>query len=228
MLLVLSLIASFAVPVQATGLSWEKVDRAVSADLADRLVQNETEEPTHRDTDIVRVSIVLEEKPTIQAGYSTMAIAQNHKAMAYQERLQAKQQVVAQNISSQVLGGKALDVVWNLTLVGNLISANVPYGKLEAIAQVDGVKDVCLEQQYAPAEAARSEDVAQPQMYTSAGMIGSDTAWLEGDPAIPEPEAGSQSLIPAQIRITSPSKQRHLSTLWRKMPARRACPTPTT
>ena len=180
MLLVLSLIASFAVPVQATGLSWEKVDRAVSADLADRLVQNETEEPTHRDTDIVRVSIVLEEKPTIQAGYSTMAIAQNHKAMAYQERLQARQQVVAQNISSQVLGGKALDVVWNLTLVGNLISANVPYGKLEAIAQVDGVKDVCLEQQYAPAEAARSEDVAQPQMYTSAGMIGSDTAWLEG------------------------------------------------
>lgn len=115
MLLVLSLIASFAVPVQATGLSWEKVDRAVSADLADRLVQNETEEPTHRDTDIVRVSIVLEEKPTIQAGYSTMAIAQNHKAMAYQERLQARQQVVAQNISSQVLGGKALDVVWNLT-----------------------------------------------------------------------------------------------------------------
>ena len=74
-----------------------------------------------------------------------MAIAQNHKAMAYQERLQARQQVVAQNISSQVLGGKALDVVWNLTLVGNLISANVPYGKLEAIAQVDGVKDVCLE-----------------------------------------------------------------------------------
>ena len=64
--------------------------------------------------------------------------------------------------------------------MGNLISANVPYGKLEAIAQVDGVKDVCLEQQYAPAEAARSEDVAQPQMYTSAGMIGSDTAWLEG------------------------------------------------
>ena len=100
MLLVLSLIASFAVPVQATGLSWEKVDRAVSADLDDRLVQNETEEPTHRDTDIVRVSIVLEEKPTIQAGYSTMAIAQNHKAMAYQERLQARQQVVAQNISS--------------------------------------------------------------------------------------------------------------------------------
>lgn len=180
MLLVLSLLASFAVPVQATGLSWEKVDRAVSADLADRLVQNEAEEPAHRDTDIVRVSIVLEEKPTMQAGYSTMAIAQNQQAMAYQERLQARQQAVARNISAQVLGGKALDVVWNLTLVGNLISANVPYGKLEAIAQVDGVQSVCLEQQYAPAENAQSEDVAQPQMYPSAGMIGSDTVWLEG------------------------------------------------
>ena len=180
LLLALSLLASFAVPVRAAGLSWNAVDTAVSADLADCLVQGEAQETVHRDTDLVRVSIVLEEKPTVQAGYSTMDIARNDGAMAYRESLQARQQAVAQSISAQALGGQALDVVWNLTLVGNIISANVPYGKLEAISQVEGVRSVSLERQYAPAEASRGDEGAQPQMYTSAGMIGSDAAWLEG------------------------------------------------
>ncbi len=180
LLLALSLLASFAVPVQAAGLSWNAVDRAVSADLTGRLVQGEVQETAYRDTDLVRVSIVLEEKPTVQAGYSTMNIARNDGAMAYRENLQVRQQAVARNISAQALGGQALDVVWNLTLVGNIISANVPYGKLEAISQVEGVQSVSLERQYAPAEASRGEEAAQPQMYTSAGMIGSDAAWLEG------------------------------------------------
>ncbi|MFR0734705.1 MAG: S8 family serine peptidase [Oscillospiraceae bacterium] len=174
------MLASFVVPVRAAGLSWNAVDTAVSADLADRLVQGEAQETVHRDTDLVRVSIVLEEKPTVQAGYSTMDIARNDGAMAYRESLQARQQAVAQSISAQALGGQALDVVWNLTLVGNIISANVPYGKLEAISQVEGVRSVSLERQYAPAEASRGDEGAQPQMYTSAGMIGSDAAWLEG------------------------------------------------
>ena len=144
LLLALSLLASFVVPVRAAGLSWNAVDTAVSADLADRLVQGEAQETVHRDTDLVRVSIVLEEKPTVQAGYSTMDIARNDGAMAYRESLQARQQAVAQSISAQALGGQALDVVWNLTLVGNIISANVPYGKLEAISQVEGVRSVIL------------------------------------------------------------------------------------
>ncbi len=111
LLLALSLLASFAVPVRAAGLSWNAVDTAVSADLADRLVQGEAQETVHRDTDLVRVSIVLEEKPTVQAGYSTMDIARNDGAMAYRESLQARQQAVARSISTQVLGGQALDVV---------------------------------------------------------------------------------------------------------------------
>ena len=143
-------------------------------------MQGEAQETVHRDTDLVRGSIELEEKPTVQAGYSTMDIARNDGAMAYRESLQARQQAVAQSISAQALGGQALDVVWNLTLVGNIISAKVPYGKLEAISQVEGVRSVSLERQYAPAEASRGDEGAQPQMYTSAGMIGSDAAWLEG------------------------------------------------
>ena len=111
LLLALSLLASFVVPVRAAGLSWNAVDTAVSADLADRLVQGEAQETVHRDTDLVRVSIVLEEKPTVQAGYSTMDIARNDGAMAYRESLQARQQAVAQSISAQALGGQALDAL---------------------------------------------------------------------------------------------------------------------
>lgn len=42
---------------------------------------------------------------------------------------------MASRISRQCLAGEALDVVWNLTLATNAISANVAYGKLEEIRQ---------------------------------------------------------------------------------------------
>lgn len=47
---------------------------------------------------------------------------------------------MAQRISAQALDGQALQVRWNLTLAANAISADVRYGDLEAIAQVQGVK----------------------------------------------------------------------------------------
>ena len=53
-------------------------------------------------------------------------------------------------ISNRALNGRPLDVVWNMTLVGNIISAWVPYGSLEKIAAIDGVKTVAMEAQYAP------------------------------------------------------------------------------
>ncbi len=44
-----------------------------------------------------------------------MGIARNQEAMAYQDSLRTAQETMAQTISAQVLGGRALDVVWNLT-----------------------------------------------------------------------------------------------------------------
>ena len=182
--LVAALLASFAVPVSAapgtaqSGISWKESNRAVSLDYSDRLAETHTE-PTPAPTDVVRVSIVLEDKPTVQAGFSTMDIAQNAEAMAYSAKLQAKQETVAQKISTQALGGKTLDVVWNLTLVGNVISANVPYGKIEAIERVSGVKGVVLERTYEPCVVSK-EETSTPQMFTSSGMIGSNMVWSNG------------------------------------------------
>ena len=181
LVLVAALIAGFAVPINAASndVTWKESNREVSLDVSDRLAETHVEESAHKPTDIVRVSIVLEDKPTVQAGFSTMGIAQNAEAMAYSADLQAKQETLARTISTQALGGKKLDVVWNLTLVGNVISANVPYGKIEAIRAVDGVKGVVLERTYEPCVVSKQE-TADPQMFTSSNMIGSNLVWSNG------------------------------------------------
>ena len=156
------------------GLRWKESDVEISWDRTDRLTQGELHGMTaHKPTDMVRVSIVLEYAPTLKMGYSTNGIGSNSDAKAYDLQLQKVQQEMARTISAQALGGKELDVVWNLTLVSNIISANVPYGKIEAIKTIAGVEDVVLERKYETTEAEKNT-------YTSAGMVGATTVWQTG------------------------------------------------
>lgn len=91
--------------------------------------------------DLVRVSIILEDTSTLEA-YSDAAaegtLAEDAAAVSYRAALQRKQDSIVRKISSTILGREELDVVWNLTLVANLISANVEYGKIEQIKQIPG------------------------------------------------------------------------------------------
>ncbi len=164
----------------APKLSWKESDTKISWDSSDRLV-DKNELHTGTDTPLptaeVRVAIVLEKAPTAAAGFSTRNIGANAEARAYDEALEIYQAQMADAISAQALDGKKLDVVWNLTLVANMISAKVPYGKLDAIRAVPGVKAVALEQQYEPQVA--KEEVGT-KMYPSSGMIGSPMAWASG------------------------------------------------
>ena len=181
LVLVAALLAGFYVPgVQAasTGLSWKETDQRINHQLANPKEETAPQED-RLPSEPVRVSIVLEDKSTIQAGYSTRNISRNGEALAYGSRLQAKQEALAQTISAQVLGGKKLDVVWNLTLAANLISARVPYGTIDAISQIEGVKAVILEKTYTPCVVNRDE-VAQPQMFASLAMTGSSLTWANG------------------------------------------------
>lgn len=70
-------------------------------------------------------------------------------------------------------------MVWNLTLAANLISANVPYGEIEAIRGVDGVKDVVLEAKYEPCKTEQTT-ADGPMMATSGNMIGTSVAYAAG------------------------------------------------
>lgn len=75
-------LSAFAAEDTGASVSFSKVDNSsVSASPTDRAtVEDAAEETTYADTDEVRVSIVLDEKSTIAAGYSTESIAENNSA----------------------------------------------------------------------------------------------------------------------------------------------------
>lgn len=182
-LLTLVMVFSLVLPAAAANkpeeVGFEQIDNsAVKTDLSGRVVEGTAEAPQYSSSEIVRVSIVLEGASTIEAGYSTSGIAENAEAMAYRETLEQQQAKMEQKISREVLGGKKLDVVWNLTLAANIISANVAYGKIDEIKAIDGVEDVVIEQCYEPAVVGKNE--ADPDMATSSEMIGSGAAYLDG------------------------------------------------
>ena len=127
--------------------------------------------------DTVRVSIVLDKDSTLSAGYAVEDIAHNEKAMSYRASLKAEQDKLASRISSKI--GEELDVVWNMTLAANMISANVTYGQIDEIKAVADVSDVIIENRYEPQTTTQTEEL-DPNMATSSEQIGSNAAYMEG------------------------------------------------
>ena len=176
-MLVVCMVLSFVPAAGAAGAVWKETDLEITAPVSDRLVQKDNRE--REDGELVRVSIVLEQPSAVQAGFATMGISSNTEAMRYQDQLLSVQKKMEKTISVQALNGRPLDVVWNMTLVGNIISAWVPYGSLEEIAAIPGVKTVAMEAQYEPAVVERNEQLV-PATYTSGQMIGSGSLWKGG------------------------------------------------
>ena len=160
------------------GITWEKVDNIKLPTKENAAVADETQQ--YADTDVVRVSIVLSDPSTLEKGFSAADIAAgSRQAMKYRDKLESKQGKMAKTISKKALDGQALDVVWNLTLATNIISANVQYGQIEKIENVKGVKQVLIETRYEPCVVKESE-TTDPNMATSSNMIGSNFAWANG------------------------------------------------
>ena len=185
-LLSVMMIAALAVPAfaydlgksEVKGVQWEKISENLFTDALKRKGLTTVEsKPEFADTDVVRVSIMLASPSVIEMGYPTENIAANADAMQYRGTLQDKQEALTAAISAKALGGEKLDVVWNLTLAANIISANVPYGKIEAIKSVPGVKNVILETRYEPEKSEKSDE---PNMSIASDMTGGSYAWASG------------------------------------------------
>ena len=175
------MLLSLAAPVAAapaSKVSFTQIDNsAVTADLLTKADDDLNTMSDYVDTDVVRVSIFLEDQSTIMAGFATDSIAANSQAMAYRANLKDKQAETTAAIE-KTIGGK-LDVVWNLTLAANVISANVKFGQIEAIKAVEGVRDVLVETCYQP-DVVKADEVNDPNMATSSAQIGSAAAWAAG------------------------------------------------
>ena len=160
------------------GITWEKVDNIKLPTKENAAVADETQQ--YADTDVVRVSIVLSDPSTLEKGFTAADIAAgSRQAMKYRDKLESKQDKMVKTISKKALDGQALDVVWNLTLATNIISANVQYGQIEKIEKIKGVDSVLIETQYEPCVVKESE-TTDPNMATSSNMIGSNFAWANG------------------------------------------------
>ncbi len=108
----------------------------------------------------VRVSIVLEKEPVIDRGYSLMSAARDGEAADYRESLREEQTELTDRIERRALGGRTLDVKFNLTLLVNVISADVKYRDIDRIRLVPGVKDVLIENVYKPTGYTDSADTS--------------------------------------------------------------------
>lgn len=111
---------------------------------------------TFKSTDRVRVMIVLPGEAAIALVDEGMD-ASDPAVEEYRQELLYEQEYAAGVISQDALGGKELDVVWNLTLAVNAISANVEYGQIEKIAEIPAVKAVYLERRYEPMTGGKAE-----------------------------------------------------------------------
>ena len=119
----------------------------------------------YADDEVVPAFVVLEEKPLADTGVSIMAVPADKEAA-----MLAQQNKLINTISTKVLGEK-LDVRYQFTYLSNAFSVNVPFGKLDEIAKLDGVKTVFLMPVYAPCV------VSDPDTSTADDMIGVPSVW---------------------------------------------------
>lgn len=188
------LAVSLAVAVTVNGLTFSSLaedngaidfkevsSNSVSAGLTKEKLDTDSGESVYSDTDVVRVSIVLKDKSTIENtvenGYDIENIAENSAAMSYRSILQDKQEDLANKIEK--VTNEDLDVVWNMTLAANIISANVEYGQIEAIEALEEVEEVLIETQHFP-DVIKDTLPVDPNMSTSSEQTGAVQAWLNG------------------------------------------------
>ncbi len=158
-------------------LSFTQVDNSlVSAGFTPNSRTEIGQDDLYADDEMVRVSIVLNKKSTIDAGYSVMDVTSDKGAIQYRDTLKREQTNIIYQIERATKSD--LDVVWNLTLAVNIISANVPYGQIEMIRKLPGVKTVYLENQYVPCETEDGKIITN--MATSGGQIGTSPVWSAG------------------------------------------------
>ncbi|MBO4819309.1 MAG: S8 family serine peptidase [Firmicutes bacterium] len=185
LLLSLAMISGFALsPAAVFAEAGEKEDETQSFEIIDpatldikRLGEIEEDEedapePAMDLSEIVRVSIVLDDEPAADHGYSLDGIGDDSDADALRNSLRQQQDRLTAEIEKVLR--KELNVKWNLTLLANVISAEIRYGDIVKIKRLEGVKDVIIENCYGPQTAETSS------ASTSENMVGATTVWASG------------------------------------------------
>ncbi len=182
LLLVLTILGSLLVPAASAAQSEGQKPVEATQDAATACDENNSgeqpEEKTYAPDDIVRVSIFLEDPSAIDAGYSMEHVSKNASLVSYRNQLKAKQDSVQTKIEKAI--GTKLDVRAHLTLLANVISADVRFGDIPTIEHMQGVEKVAIECMYQAPEPVKEEPVEPNSAYTSTYMVGASEVWAEG------------------------------------------------
>lgn len=150
LMLVLTILGSMLVPASyaETGRAHGSSEVSQDAPVATSEIGNPApaEAAPYAADDVVRVTIQLEDPAPVDAGYSMNQPAKNASLVSYRNQLKSKQAAVQKSIEAAT--GKKLDVRRNLTLLMNVISADVRYGDIDTIKQLPGVSNVFLERKF--------------------------------------------------------------------------------
>ena len=183
LLLSLSMVTPWITPAHAAHadeVTFEQVENdAVSVSLLEEeTVAEEAETALYAEDEIVRVSILVDGESLIEQGYTPNSIAENTEASNCRQSIKRQQYIVTKNIERAI--GEELDVRWNITMLANIISANVKYGQIEKIAGVKGVEEVHIEMEFLPMVVSEEENTAEQYMFISGGMTQVSKSWDAG------------------------------------------------
>ena len=130
------------------------------------------------DDQLVKIFIVMDDLSIVETDSKAELNAQTQKAM---DALTTRQAQVIAAIEQQVLQGQKLEVNYSYTWLLNGIATQVPYGVLNRIAKVDGVKQVLVQPQYEVCAATPVETGPTQLMTSNSGtMISRNEAWESG------------------------------------------------
>lgn len=157
-------------------LFWEEeeIEKSASSIQAEEVLEEKAaEDCPYGEEEQVRVLIVTEGESVTDAGYSPKGIGTNQKAMRLSEKIEEEQQGILDKIE-ETLGESPLEVKYQFSLFANGISAEVAYGEIEKIREVEGVEEVFLLPQY------RLKDRADTNVINAGEMVGSGQVWDSG------------------------------------------------
>ena len=129
-------------------------------------------EATVSETDMVDVIIVMEDASIIEKDSDAKMNWLTKLEIAIME---SKQNKVVSKIERRALEGEEIDVRYQYTWLLNGVATTVPYGAIDEIEAVDGVKDVLLEMVYEVCDTTST-----PYTVADGTMIGRDDTWASG------------------------------------------------
>lgn len=136
------------------------------------------EELVYDENEMVRVVVVLEEKGLLERGFTTEQIAGAVQTMAAVKTITSQQDVVLTKIAAAAGGKDRVTEKYRYNVAVSGLAVVVPYGSLEAIRKIQGVKSAFVAPCYdLPADVTAAD--VQPNTDAATGEAGVTQTWQE-------------------------------------------------